>query len=114
METKNGRAVLARRVAAQIERTRSGQRKHVVEGRVAIRKLDRRPRRDREDVRHELLVALIHARVGRRVAGRRQWGRRLEIDDHAAAINGHMRGAAEPPDEPPGVRVASQGLLVVP
>ena len=61
---------LAARVAAEIESLRLRQRKDVVVGGVVVREIDDRADGDREHVRHEGLVALIHAG---RVPGSSGW-----------------------------------------
>ena len=52
-------------VAPEVERLRLREREHVVVEAVGVGKVDRRAGHDREHVRHERLVALIHHARGR-------------------------------------------------
>ena len=51
------------RVASEVERLGLRERKDVVVGVIAVRKIDRRAGHDRQHVRHERLVALIEPRA---------------------------------------------------
>ena len=73
-------------VAAEIERPRLRERKHVVVDAVAVGEVDDRAGGDRQHVRHERLVALIHHGVARFVCLERAARRRLEVDDRPQAI----------------------------
>ena len=88
-------------VAAEIERPRLRERKHVVVERSQFGKVDGRAGRDREHVRHERLVALIHHRAAaprssrtRRAAPTR--GRRPTAADRARRARAGVPRSATP------------------
>ncbi len=80
------RARVAGGVAAEIEGPGLRERKHVVVELVGVREVDRRAGRDREHVRHERLVALIHHGVAALARLERAARRRFQIDDRAQQV----------------------------
>ena len=74
------------RIVAQIEGFRLRERKHVVVEGIAVREVDNRAGRDREQVRDERLVALIHHGAPRVGPFERAALRGFEIDDRSQAV----------------------------
>ena len=78
-------------IAAEIERRRLREREHVVVDAIAVRKIDDRAGRDRQHVRRERLVALIHDGVSRLVLLERAARRGFQIHDRLHGIRARWR-----------------------
>ena len=92
-------------VAPEVERGRLRVREHVVVGLIVVGEVDRRAGHDREDVRHERLVRLVHPRALDPFVERRA-RRVLEGDDAAATIGRAVRrGHAEVGDVRAGLEI---------
>ena len=78
-------------IATEIERLRLREREDVVVRLVVVREVHRRARDNREHVRHERLVALIHPRARLVARVERRARRRIEIDHAPPAIGRIVR-----------------------
>ena len=107
------------RIATEIEPAGLREREDVVIDRVGVGKVYRRAGHDREDVRHEGLVALIHHGPSAVIGFERPAWRRLEVDDRAQQIGqvawrrraeiGHTRAARRRCGSPTQIHAPANG-----